>query len=101
MIKKIYSRLFYKRQHPRYRIRYINFDKRIPVLHIIDKKCNDNFLLLTALEIITRENMIMYFSVNDVHRICYCLSQEYILLEKQQLLAMRESSCNDTPTADE
>lgn len=95
MLKKIYSRLFYKWQHPRYRIYCINFENRIPVFHVTDKKCNDTFLVLTAMDIINRGEMIRNFSVPDIHRICYCLYQQYALLEKQQLLSLKEKLANN------
>lgn len=88
--KAINTRSFFKWNKPRYKFCGINFENNIPLLYIIDRKNEGVYLLLTATEVMARENMIAKFSAKDIERICYCLSQEYYLRDKQQLFAMQD-----------
>lgn len=88
-LKVINSRLCYKWIKPRYKLCGINFENNIPLLQIVDRKNEDAHTLLTAMEVMARRNMIAKFSAEDMSRICYCLSQEYFVMDKQQLFAIQ------------
>lgn len=89
--KVIHAFLFFKWFNPRYKLNGINFENHLPLLHVSDRKNRNYFLLLSAREVLARTNMIEKFSEEDISRICYCLSQEYYLLDKQQLVAMQDT----------
>lgn len=90
--KMIKSVLFFKWVSPRYRLNGINFETRIPLLRVVDRKSSQTSTLLTAMEIMVTENMIKQFSVKDIKMICYCLSQEYYQMQKQQLFSAQDNA---------